>query len=66
MKKLIQRLKSKTYWFAGSVGVLLPLLESNLPLLKQAIMANHAYLYFGISVGIAFLREITKEPVSAK
>lgn len=66
MKKILQRLKSKTYWLAGAVGVILPVIEVNMPLIKQYLAANQLGVYIAISVLIGILREVTTTSVSDK
>ena len=66
MKSIIKRLKSKTYIFAGLIGVVLPVVEANMPLIRQWLTENQIGVYLGISIGIGVLRELTNKPVSEK
>ncbi len=58
---IIKRLKSKTYWLAILVAV-----SANLPGLSELLGQYYGLTSLIIAVLIAALREVTKEPVSAK
>lgn len=60
-----QRLKSKTYWLAIAITVL-GAVQANYPHIKELLGEHSGIAYTGIAVLVALLRELTKEPVSAK
>lgn len=66
IEQLKKRLKSKTYYFATFVGVVLPVLESNMPLIKQFLAENHLGVFIAISIGIGLLREVTNTSINDK
>lgn len=60
-----QRLKSKTYLLSMLV-TLLGVVQQNFPYIKDSIGEHSGLVFMAIGLAIAFLRELTKEPVSAK
>lgn len=66
MKAIVQRMKSKTYWYGAAV-VVLGFAEQYGNLVTQFIPEEYRGLAVGLlGVGVWVLREVTTEPVAAK
>jgi hypothetical protein len=66
IKALWKRAKSRFYWLAGAVGVGLPALQEQMPMLKDFLGDNYSFVFVGLAVIIAILREDTTKAIRDK
>jgi len=57
------RYKSKTNWFALALTGM-GALQANFPMLREQAGEFYPYIFIGIGIVVALLREVTSEPVA--
>lgn len=62
---LSQRLKSKTYWLAITTAVL-GVLSQYIPMFQEFLGENYPFVFVGIAILSAIVREMTTKPLSEK
>jgi hypothetical protein len=66
ISKIWKRVKSRTIWFAATIGVVGPQIIETMPLLQDWLGDNYKIALFAVGLLIYLFREITKTSLDEK